>query len=116
MVLLDAANFKNLHADMSPPTLKMAHVELYLANREKRLDKKATSLYHNSYVSFVRCCVAEKGAFFKAEVRAEMKVGVVYKVDICVSFHCVILECQCQYAPGMGPHVHCKHVNCVCMD
>ena len=111
MVLPDAANFNDLHAYMSVPTLKMAHMELYLAKREKWMDKKTTRLYHNSYVNFVHCCVAGKGAFFKAEVTAEMRASVVYKVDICISSDCVILECQCECAAVMGPQAHCKHVN-----
>ena len=49
----------------------------------------------------------------EAEVRAEMKTSLAYKVDICLSSTSVVRECQCECAAGMGPNTHCKHVPCV---
>ena len=113
MTLPDPTTYKDLHSDMALPALSVKDVDLYLANMEKQLDKKAINLYLNSYVNVVRASVVDRGAFFKAEVRAEMKVTVTYKVDIHVSSESVVKECQCECAAGMGPHAHCKHINCV---
>jgi hypothetical protein len=105
--------YRDLHAEMVVPMLKMSNVERYLDARHKKLDKKAIRLYNEHYVNFIRICSSERGTHFKAEIRAEMKLHVVYVVDLLLSPEGIILECQCECAAGMGPHAHCKHVCCI---
>lgn len=96
------------------PPLTKDDIITYLDLLDKQLDKKATQLYDNHYVDFICSCEdPQHGTYFKAQVKAEMKSNIVYRVDILVNMEHVIEEAQCECAAGMGPRAHCKHVVCV---
>lgn len=104
---------RDLHAETKVPLLKMSSVERFLISREKKLDTKATNMYKDNYVNYIRVCSTDYGTHFKAEIRAEMRANVVYVVDLLLSPEAIVLESQCECAAGMGPSAHCKHVCCV---
>lgn len=91
----------------------MEDVIIFLGLWQKDLEDKPKELYHSKYVNYVRVCrQQDASSFLHAEVRAEMKLHLTYKVDIHFAAH-TVHECQCECAAGMGPDAHCKHVACV---
>lgn len=62
------------------------------------------------YLRFIRLGLHQGCYFFSAQMWAEMKRSVSYKVDIKIDANGVIRECQCECGAGQGPTAHCKHV------
>ena len=113
MELPPITSYKDLHTEVNIPEISMEQIVAFLNPVGKEIDQKAKDLYINKYVNYVRACIQKELTFIHAEVRAEMKTGLVYKVDISLTPKGTVIECQCECAAGMGPSAHCKHVRCV---
>jgi hypothetical protein len=102
--------YKDLHAELKIPQMTPSALATYFNHFGQTFPKKAESLYHEGFIVYIRVCEDNSIFYFKSECRAEMKVRVTYKVDVCLDGFGVVKECQCECGAGMGPHAHCKHV------
>ena len=85
-------------------------VESYLQLYAQTLQDKCKEMYRGKYLKSFRMAVQDSDTFIQGRVSAEMIKKCVYKVDIRLDRHHVVVECQCECAAGMGPEAHCKHI------
>ena len=74
------------------------------------LQDKCKDMYRGKYLKAVQMALRESETFIQGRVSAEVITKCVYKVDIRLHKHHVLVECQCEYAARMGPEAHCQHV------
>lgn len=110
MTLPESCDYRDLHADMSIPSVTEDDTRQYLAAFGKELTNTPKKLHTERFLRYIRVCSRDSVHFVKSMCRAEMKKHVAYEVDVKLDAHGVITECQCECAAGMGPEAHCKHV------
>lgn len=66
-----------------------------------------------SFVRYIRWAAEATKTFITAQVWAEMKKTVAYKVDLSFDVNGVVDEAQCECGAGQGPGAHCKHVQVI---
>lgn len=71
---------------------------------------KLWNIFDFRFLRSVRVSFKEEFLFITANVWAEMKKTVSYKVDLRVNNDGVLQQAQCECGAGQGPTAHCKHV------